>query len=773
MKNFGLIVVLCLFSGAAWAYDSNLVDVGWGLKSGTTQGSSPFLYSTVCGSGQGCFFFQVPYGGNYSFSLDLDGSEPYQSIVILGLNYTDGFPEVWTSYAQFSPYPRATHNFTAYSNVGIFQIYGAYESGTVTFYPETSYMTLNSAPDYYARTYSMGSYQAVPLLNKYYPQMSAVFASGAIGLGYNNTAQPYYLAPVFMSCNLAEGIQRLYVDNQNFTDYQDYSFYADVTPRKNIDFLSASDSNSSNIYIPSEGSHTFVIAVNNSESLSGVGWYVSRQFLDGSFGSSYPVIPTTDKNRSFTYSPYDNYGRFRVEAQIEDTYCIPHRFVTYTWYVTVGSSVSLSGYVSTGIMDNPVPNATVEISCPSGEADRLTTTDANGAYSFTGLVAGQYTLNVARTGYTCSACPDTFTLNATLEGNNPYNRDYVLTVASVTTTTLSGQTALMFLPGWSNVTDTEFKDIGVGYYFHGVMVEGATCNYSSAATVPASGLLDWDGTKYSAMVEVSGSGTSTYTVTCSKTGYDTKSAADYFYIHTGGDIYAEIRWLGYSTPLQAGTQGSYRIWYGNAQGMVEGANCVLNVNGTEYVMSQVTGDGSGEFSGHDGYSRSVAFTNAGSYSIYVSCSKTGYLDATSETHTIYVSAGTPPTTVPNHCADGAKNYDETDIDCGGTCARCTQNKKCKTSSDCASNYCSSGICRSPSCSDDIKNGDEHGIDCGGSCYPCVCFTNWDCNSDGSETCISNVCTLTTCTSDVDCPDIYWKYVSGADINYFYKARRCY
>lgn len=637
-----------------------------------------------------------------------------------------------------------------------------YNGHSITLSIENSFFTNPITPDLSARTYAIGSYVTVPLVNKYYPQITTISGYDAgdisIGLGYNNTASDYYLAPVFMSCSLGTGINGAYVKNANGTapyqNWQAYYFNFEATARKNIDFIYASDSNSSTIYIPAGGSHTFVIGVNNSESLSGVGWYVSRQFADGSFGSSYPVIPTTDKNMSFTYAPSDNYGRFRVEAQLEDTYCVPHRFVTYTWYVSLGSSVSLSGYVSTGIMNTAVPNVTVEIQCPSGESDRLTTTDANGVYSFTGLGAGEYTLDIAKTGYSCAACPDTFTLNATLDGENPYNRDYSLTVAGVTTTTLAANTIVMFSPNWRNVTDGEFQYIGVSYYYAGVPITGGSCNFSSSATLPASGNLDVDGTGYSQTVQVSGSGTSTYTVTCSKTGYDTKSATDTFYIHTGGDIYAEIEWLGYSTQVVAGSLGTYRIWYGsNNLGMVEYATCNLHVDGTEYTMAMISGDGSGEFAGQDGYSGSVVFTEPGVYEVYATCSKTGYINATSEIHSVYVTAGSPPTTLSNHCADLVKNYDETDIDCGGSCAKCAQYKKCKASSDCLSNYCSSGICRSPSCSDDIKNGDESGIDCGGSCYPCACFKNSDCAQDGSEHCQDYSCVRDNCTTT--CSSITW------------------
>jgi hypothetical protein len=755
-----VILVFLVVVGTASAYDSALSALGWGLGSSDTVLYSPLRYSL----NGAAMYFQAPNAGNVSLTIRADGYPTIScnlnycvGMEVYGLNYSGG-TETWTLYDSVgvNSYSNPgmqnwSESFSAYSNVGVYKIVHT-GGGIIQLYPESSYITYNGAADFFARTYGAGTYVTVPLLNRYYPQITTISGDPidgqVVGLGNNNTEEPYYLAPIFLSCAIPSGLSSAYVLNSNGTDpahdWQMYYFNFEATAHKSIGFQYASDTNASSIYILAGGSHTFVIGVNNSESLSGVGWYVSRQFLDGSFGSSYPIIPTTDKNVSFTYSPPDNYGRYRVEAQLEDTYCTPHRFVTYTWYISLGASVSLSGYVSTGIMNTPVVNASVELSCPSGDSDRLTTTDANGAYSFTGLGAGQYTLGIARTGYMCTVCPDTFTLNATNEGVNQYNRDYVLTT-SPTTTTLSTSTVIMFSPNWRNVTDAEWQTIGVSYYSAGVPITGASCTFTSSTTDPASGTLEDDGIGgYSAIIQVSGSGTSSYTVTCSKTGYVTRSATDTYYIHTAGDIWTEIEWLGYSTPIQAGTQGSYRIWYGNLQGMVEQADCVLHVNGTEYLMSMISGDGSGEFAGQDGYSRSITLTASGFYSAYVSCSKSGYLNATSSSHSIQVLDGSPPTTVPYRCADGTKNYDETDIDCGGSCARCAQNKKCKTSSDCLSNYCSSGVCRSPSCSDDIKNGDESGIDCGGSCYPCACFKNSDCAQDGSEHCENYECARDYC-----------------------------
>lgn len=46
--------------------------------------------------------------------------------------------------------------------------------------------------------------------------------------------------------------------------------------------------------------------------------------------------------------------------------------------------------------------------------------------------------------------------------------------------------------------------------------------------------------------------------------------------------------------------------------------------------------------------------------------------------------------------DGVKNGDETDVDCGGTkAAKCDENKRCSTKTDCVSNDCTGGTCKPP------------------------------------------------------------------------------
>lgn len=89
--------------------------------------------------------------------------------------------------------------------------------------------------------------------------------------------------------------------------------------------------------------------------------------------------------------------------------------------------------------------------------------------------------------------------------------------------------------------------------------------------------------------------------------------------------------------------------------------------------------------------------------------------------------------------DGVMNADETDVDCGGGGApKCDTDRKCKAPGDCASGVCldkgSGLVCQAPSPTDGAKNGDETDVDCGGAKAPkCAvdkgCAADSDCESD--------------------------------------------
>jgi hypothetical protein len=88
-------------------------------------------------------------------------------------------------------------------------------------------------------------------------------------------------------------------------------------------------------------------------------------------------------------------------------------------------------------------------------------------------------------------------------------------------------------------------------------------------------------------------------------------------------------------------------------------------------------------------------------------------------------------------ADGLKDGDETDVDCGGTKApACADDKACKAASDCVSGVCTGGICQRPTSTDGVKNGDETDVDCG-----------------GTTTSAPKCATGKGCADDVDCDNV--------------------
>jgi hypothetical protein len=118
-----------------------------------------------------------------------------------------------------------------------------------------------------------------------------------------------------------------------------------------------------------------------------------------------------------------------------------------------------------------------------------------------------------------------------------------------------------------------------------------------------------------------------------------------------------------------------------------------------------------------------------------------------------------PNGKPPSCNDGSQNGDESDVDCGGSCGGCGISIQCGVSSDCSSNFCSSGVCAEASCTDEIQNGQETAVDCGGSC---ICTTGQACQDnnqcDSSSCTAQGVCGAATCIdgiknqdeSSVDC-----------------------
>ena len=107
------------------------------------------------------------------------------------------------------------------------------------------------------------------------------------------------------------------------------------------------------------------------------------------------------------------------------------------------------------------------------------------------------------------------------------------------------------------------------------------------------------------------------------------------------------------------------------------------------------------------------------------------------------------------CQNSARDGDETDVDCGGSCNACADSSMCQADTDCNSNNCFQQTCSS--CMNTITDGDETDVDCGGSC-PRQCGVGLQCVADddcaGSTVCTDFLCTRTdaaACTDGVQAP----------------------
>ncbi|MCX6708077.1 MAG: hypothetical protein NTW67_00305 [Candidatus Woesearchaeota archaeon] len=153
-------------------------------------------------------------------------------------------------------------------------------------------------------------------------------------------------------------------------------------------------------------------------------------------------------------------------------------------------------------------------------------------------------------------------------------------------------------------------------------------------------------------------------------------------------------------------------------------------------------------------------TNGKQYKFIVKAvNKVGLLSEPMESDGVTVDTSKIPPT----CQDGEQDEDETDIDCGGSCDGCSEDKKCSLDVDCTTNYCEDGRCKSASCEDEVLNGLESDVDCGGEpCEKCenfkVCIDSTNCVSEycdlRNEVCIdAPPCAdkkLTTGETDIDC-----------------------
>ncbi|NUO52601.1 MAG: hypothetical protein HOV80_27460 [Polyangiaceae bacterium] len=142
------------------------------------------------------------------------------------------------------------------------------------------------------------------------------------------------------------------------------------------------------------------------------------------------------------------------------------------------------------------------------------------------------------------------------------------------------------------------------------------------------------------------------------------------------------------------------------------------------------------------------------------------------------TTGSPASTsTGSSCTDNLQNGDETDIDCGGSCAPCNDGSNCDGPTDCVTGFCVEGVCCESACTGvcescvEAATGDPNGVCApitpGAQCAPgsCVggtataastCDANGTCVPGLMTSCNPYVCDpgtmmcKTTCTSNADC-----------------------
>ncbi len=138
------------------------------------------------------------------------------------------------------------------------------------------------------------------------------------------------------------------------------------------------------------------------------------------------------------------------------------------------------------------------------------------------------------------------------------------------------------------------------------------------------------------------------------------------------------------------------------------------------------------------------------------CSVTGEASAGSDDPSV---SGGQDGTLPSTASDGVKNGDETDVDCGGSAAKCADGRACAKGEDCTSAICKAGTCAAPAPDDGMKNGDETDTDCGGTKAP-KCATGKGCAIHGD--CTSDACTYDgTCIDEKSCTPHFGGDTCGA------------
>eukprot|EP00121_Abeoforma_whisleri_P007195 Awhi_evm1s6560 len=186
-------------------------------------------------------------------------------------------------------------------------------------------------------------------------------------------------------------------------------------------------------------------------------------------------------------------------------------------------------------------------------------------------------------------------------------------------------------------------------------------------------------------------------------------------------MYSEANWgFGYADiycpySLEAGPQNNCHVTTENAQNMLVNTKffAVESFVDLDLTCEGGTGCDGGVIYCTDNYSSDCTIKLAVGSNNSWECT-----DSTAVCHDLMLDP----------CTDNVQNFDEEDIDCGGsTCEAC------------------------PTCDDGIQNQDETGVDCGGPCYNCPTFHCTQQNTcTGTNFCPSNEACVISCVGENAC-----------------------
>jgi hypothetical protein len=478
MKKIAVLLALIMFAGMAEAYDGIFSSgIGLGLSTSTSTAQLPNVINinmplTNDPNLADIAYFQFDKAGNYSIQIDFItsciASSKNVNVEVYGLNYISGGNPIWTQYYDIDSYadvPRGVYNFTIYSNVGIMGLKTwantNQQGGTLTLYTDTSTFTLNGAPDYSSHSYISGSSYIIPMVNRYYPQVTTMSFSDPL-FGSPISASNYsafYLTSFRAACDVPSEVEDVTVFNvapESLT-YQSFPISLNMTAIQSLNFTSYSDAPFTSLIANPGVAHNFSISINHPEAVTGISW-----FLDGGMISTGNAYNTQYMfNQSIT-------GVYNLEVFVDDTNC--DRSIYAQWFINVGQLINLIGTIRDTNSNLPIQYANVILQSVPLSYLSSSLTDSNGSYSFTGLAAGDYNLTVGADGY--NSYNTSFALAYGSQNTTTYRKDYSLmptyavgdwTLQAIDHDTLGGVSGYNLTLFWSGVKVLEVRD-GIQIY---------------------------------------------------------------------------------------------------------------------------------------------------------------------------------------------------------------------------------------------------------------------------------------------------------------------